>query len=205
MALEVLVGIVASGKSTYARRRADEGALVISYDELAQMLHARYRIDPALRPAYAAIIWNTVAVAQAHGRDVVLDGTHLTRESRRYWVNQARAAGVRVVAIQFPVGPPEDHAARRYATDARGKSYDDWLAVVQRQWAEAVNEPVDAAGEGFDAVVAVRPDESADRGGPGHVRERDCQGAPAAGSTNGVPQPAANSFAVVAPWGTWTT
>jgi len=185
--------MVASGKSTYARRRADEGALVISYDDLAQMLHAGYRYDAALRSAYAAIIRQTAAVGFAHGRDVILDGTHLTRESRQYWVEQGRAAGARVVAVQFPVGPADEHAARRCAAGDRGKSYAEWLAVAERQRAEALAEPVDAVLEGFDAVIWAPSCEPAG------------DAVKAAGRSHGVPvHQATNTFAIVAPWGTWT-
>jgi hypothetical protein len=38
--MEILVGPIASGKSTYARKRAAEGALIINDDALVAMLHA---------------------------------------------------------------------------------------------------------------------------------------------------------------------
>lgn len=54
--IELLIGMIASGKSTYARKRADEGALVVSHDDLTQMLHACYRYEPGLKPAYRAMM-----------------------------------------------------------------------------------------------------------------------------------------------------
>jgi hypothetical protein len=158
------------------------------------MLHARYRYEAALRPGYAAIMRQTVEVGFAHGRDVILDGTHLTRESRRYWLEQARAAGGRVVAVQFPVGPAEIHAARRCAAGDRGKSYAEWLAVAERQCAEALAEPVDAVQEGFDEVVWIPGDEPVT--GAGRAAAQPAAGVPI--------HQAASTLAIVAPWGTWT-
>src|SRR5207248_271990 len=99
------------------------------------------------------------------------------------------------------VGPPDVHAARRCAAGDRGKSFAEWLGVAERQRAEALAEPVDAEWEGFDAVVWAPGCEPADD--PAKAEGR--RGA-AMGGSNGVPvQQSANTFAVVAPWGTWTT
>jgi hypothetical protein len=38
--MQILVGPIASGKSTFARKRATEGALIINDDALAAILHA---------------------------------------------------------------------------------------------------------------------------------------------------------------------
>ncbi len=39
MRVELLVGMIASGKSTYARRRAAEGAIIICDDAVKAALH----------------------------------------------------------------------------------------------------------------------------------------------------------------------
>jgi predicted kinase len=88
--LEVLVGMIASGKSTYARRRADEGALVVSHDDLTAMLHARYRYEQGLREPYRRIEESIAWRGLDAGRDVVIDRTHLTRESRERWLKWVR-------------------------------------------------------------------------------------------------------------------
>jgi dephospho-CoA kinase len=41
----VLVGMIASGKSTYARGRADGGAIVVSHDAITEGIHARPRYE----------------------------------------------------------------------------------------------------------------------------------------------------------------
>jgi predicted kinase len=155
--LYLLIGMIASGKSTYARRRADEGALVISHDDLVQMLHARYRYEPALKPAYRAMMRELAREGIAAGRDVVIDRTHLGRDSRAFWVRSAGRWATEIVAVVFPVEAPCYHADRRFAHDARGRSYEDWLKAACYHAAQAEAEPLDWRSEGFSACIEVDP------------------------------------------------
>ena len=160
--LELLIGMIASGKSTYARSRAREGALVISHDDLTEMLHGEYRYEPGLRECYRTMEEGIAKTAILHGRDVVIDRTHLTRESRSRWVNFVRLFGksrwnvqppspIKLVAIVFPITAPEEHAAWRFAHDHRGRSYEECLGVARHHHAQAMAEPIDVA-EGFTSI-----------------------------------------------------
>jgi predicted kinase len=151
--IEVLIGMIASGKTTYARRRADEGALVISHDDLTEMLHTRYRYDASLRPVYLEMLGALARVALRSGLDVVVDRTHLTREARANWVQRAKWWGVPVVAVVFPVEAPDVHAARRAATNDRGRPPEEWLAAAKHHYAQHLAEPLDWKTEGFDGLV----------------------------------------------------
>lgn len=153
MRLEVLIGMIASGKSTYARKRADEGALVISHDDLTQMLHATYRYEPGLRKCYKAMMREIAHAAFSAQRDVVADRTHLTREARAFWVNLPSYRDVEVVAVTFPITTPEEHARRRFAADDRGRTFAEWLKVAERHAEQAQAEPLDWKAEEFDAIV----------------------------------------------------
>ena len=57
MRLEVLVGPIASGKSTYCIERAREGAMVINDDAIVNSLHANQydKWNKKLKPLYKAI------------------------------------------------------------------------------------------------------------------------------------------------------
>lgn len=154
--IEVLVGMIASGKSTYARHRADHGALVISHDDLTAMLHARYRYEPDLRDEYLSMMVHMARVGVLSGRDVVIDRTHLTREARRVWVQAAADLGVPCQAVAFPIEPYQVHAYRRHQHDARGRSLERWLEVAIHHAAQAAAEPL-GAGEGFAAIAPAPP------------------------------------------------
>jgi predicted kinase len=161
MTLYVLVGMIASGKSTYALKRADEGALVTSHDMLTNMLHARYRYEPGLRQCYRDMEEALVVRSFEHGRDAVIDRTHLTRESRERWIVFARQLDhweildrprTQVVAVTFPIASPEEHARRRVAADPRGRTAEEWLLVARHHAEQAAAEPLDIS-EGFDGII----------------------------------------------------
>src|SRR4051794_23618359 len=151
--------MIASGQSTHARRRADEGALVIARDDLTRMLHQDYRYEPGLRAFYRGMEESLAWHGLNAGRDVVIDRTHLTRESRRRWLDWARhyvelntfegkGPSVRVVAVTFPVELPAIHARRRFDADPRGRSLGEWINVAYHHAEQARAEPL-SEDEGF--------------------------------------------------------
>lgn len=160
MRVEVLVGMIASGKSTYARKRADAGALVVSHDDLSEMLHARYRYEPELRECYRRMEEDLVVRAMQAGRDVIIDRTHLTKESRARWVDYVHpfwnGSRIDIIAVRFPIEAPEVHASRRVSADSRGRSYEEWLRVATHHAEQAQKEPL-GDGEGFDEIVDAPP------------------------------------------------
>jgi predicted kinase len=160
MRLEILCGMIASGKSTYALKRAREGAMIISHDDLTAMLHGEYRYESGLRECYRRSEESLVMVAFDYGRDVIIDRTHLTREARKRWIDFAARLdwdevehGPRpeVVAVVFPIEHPMIHARRRSDHDARGRSYPEWLEVAEHHHAQAMAEPIELS-EGFDRI-----------------------------------------------------
>jgi len=163
MRIEVLVGMIASGKSTYARKRADEGALVISHDALTEMLHASYRYEESLWQAYRTMEESIAFNCLSAGRDVVIDRTHLTHESRQRWIKlrdnyvslntfNGREPQVSIVAVVFPVEAPAIHARRRELHDDRGRSYDEWFKVAAHHYRQIQSEPI-GIYEGFDEII----------------------------------------------------
>ena len=158
MKLEILIGMIASGKSTYAARRAKEGAIVICHDDLTVMLHAEYRYEQGLRQAYRTAEEMLAHTFLHHGRDVVIDRTHLTAESRRRWVDFRMShyhPGLRLGAIVFPIEAADEHAYRRFNSDPRGRPYTEWLKVACHHAGQAEAEPLDAKAEGFDFELLI--------------------------------------------------
>jgi hypothetical protein len=160
--IEVLVGMIGSGKSGYARMRADGGALVICHDDLTAMVHARYRYEPGLRGCYRRMEESIAWAALQHKRDVVIDRTHLTRESRHRWISWAssydslntfdgKGPSTYMVAVAFPIESPEVHARRRFQSDPRGRPYEEWLQVAEHHFAQFIAEPL-SESEGFAEI-----------------------------------------------------
>lgn len=133
MSMYVLVGMIASGKSTYAKTAATGGAIVVNDDSVVTAVHGGnpllYR--ESLKPLYKSLQNHIVAMAVALGRDVVVDcGVNIRERSRRRWIGMAHSLDQPCMAVVFPRSSPEVHAKRRFSDDARGYSYNDWLAVA---------------------------------------------------------------------------
>jgi predicted kinase len=148
----VLVGMIASGKSTFSLRLAEQGALVINDDAFTSALHGGdySGYDRKLRPVYKAMLNHGIRLGLLAGRDVLVDSTNLSVRTRKKLIELARECDARCVAVTFEVMSPEVHARRRFRADNRGASAEQWLAVAQAHFAEYV--PV-SISEGFDAIT----------------------------------------------------
>lgn len=151
--IQVLIGMIGSGKTTYARERAKQGAIVVCHDSLTESLHAEYRYEQGLREFYRDIEAFIVKRAVREWRRVVIDRTHLTRESRQRWVELARSLHVEIEAVVFPGLGAETHARNRFNSDARGRTFETWLGVARHHEAQLQAEPLDWRAEGFDRLV----------------------------------------------------
>ena len=160
MRIEVLIGMIASGKSTYARKRADEGALIVCHDGLTEMLHGQYRYEQEKRELYRRIEESIVKIALGNGLDVIIDRTHLTIESRKRWLDFARLTSTipsetRIVAVRFPFEGASVHALTRFNSDPRGRSLEEWCKVALHHQAQADLEPL-SDDEGFDQIIDIK-------------------------------------------------
>lgn len=159
--LEVLVGMIGSGKSTYARHRASAGAVVVCHDSIVQTLHPGAKYNSLLKPAYHALEYVAAKTAILCGNRVVIDRTNLTRASRERWIELGKELECRVVAIKFPVSEfIEDHAERRFKDDPRGLSLGAWTQIAMDHARQAERSPL-SEREGFDAII--EPDMTAER------------------------------------------
>ncbi len=102
--LYVLIGIQASGKSTWAKANAGRlQAAVVASDEIRNELEAE-GIDPTDRgDRVFAIFEGRVARFLDAGRHVIADATHARRAGRANLLALARQRGVWTVAVWFQV------------------------------------------------------------------------------------------------------
>ncbi len=151
--LEILIGNIASGKSTYCLKRAKEGAIILNDDAIVNGLHSNlYELyDKRLKPLYKSVENQIVLSALALGVDVVVDrGLNLTPRSRRRFIGLGHSLDASVNAVVFAFHPPEVHAERRKNHDLRNHTYDYWLEV-----ATIFNEKYvpPSPTEGFDEII----------------------------------------------------
>ena len=151
--IEVLVGMIASGKSTWARERARQGWLVMNDDAVVNMLHGGEYVlyDKDLRPLYKSIEDHVVHAAVLLKRDLVIDrGLDIDSTARKRWIALARSLDVPVRAVSFEVYPPEIHGERRFKKDARGHTLQYWIDVAE---AHAKRYDYPSVHEGFHEVI----------------------------------------------------
>jgi predicted kinase len=153
--LHVLVGMIASGKSTYCSKAVKHGCLVMSDDAIVNLLHANHYglYDKSLKKLYKSIENHVASTALCLDRIVLIDrGLNVSKSSRRRWVALANCFDVPCKAIVFPKESPGTHACRRYYSDNRGHSYEYWEDVAKKH-DEVYNEPT--IEEGFDEICHV--------------------------------------------------
>ena len=150
--VKVLVGMIAAGKSTYARNAAAKGFVILNDDALVTALHggdySLYSKD--LKPLYKSTENHILTTALALGRSVVVDrGLNCSAVSRARWIALARSLDVPVEAVVFKNEGPVVHAGRRAKADGRGYAFSYWHRVAAHHdslWQEPV------LSEGFAAV-----------------------------------------------------
>ena len=133
--VEILVGMIASGKSTWAKKRAKEGWIIINDDSIVNAVHADDYLlyQENLKPLYKSVEDHIFHTAIAMQLNVVIDrGLSLSADARRRWIALGSSLDTPVNAILFEVFDPETHAQRRYNADSRGHNIEYWQHVARR-------------------------------------------------------------------------
>ena len=132
--IELLVGNIASGKSTYAKQKAADECIVINDDAIVSMVHGNeptfYKVR--LKTLYKSIENHIVYTAIAMGKDVIIDkGVCVKLDSRRRWIEVARSLDTKIQATVFPFEDCSQHATRRNLHDSRGYDYGYWYKIAK--------------------------------------------------------------------------
>lgn len=143
--------MIASGKSTYARKRAVEGAIIINDDAIVNAVHPNYLLyDKKLKPLYKSVENTILQMAIALGRDVIIDRPNYSKATRRRYIGIAKSLDATVHMIVFPKASPKEHARRRTASDSRLHSFEYWLKVARHH--NSLYEPP-IHSEGADCII----------------------------------------------------
>lgn len=153
--IQILCGMIGSGKSSYAKNAAATGALIYNDDELVNMFHGGdYTLyDKELKVLYKSVEHNILGVALALQKTIIIDrGLNVSAKGRRRWISIAKSLDYPCEAIVFKNEGPEVHAHRRTHHNDRGHSYEYWLEVAQHH-NDICCEPT--LEEGFDKVYHI--------------------------------------------------
>lgn len=152
MKIQVLCGMIASGKSTYSRTAAQKGVICLNDDAIVNMLHADdYTLyDPSLKVLYKSVENHVIGTALSMQRIVMVDrGLNVSIRGRKRWIALANSFDAVIEAIVFKNEGPEVHANRRTKSDSRGHDFSYWKMVADRHQSEYQEPTLD---EGFDVV-----------------------------------------------------
>ena len=155
--LILFVGVQASGKTTFYRRRMQASHIHVSLDNWRGKGNVRGREERAIRAGLAAAAQSGGAV-----RGVVVDNTNTARQTRARYFEMARAftastgCPVRAIAYWFDCPLPECLArnADRPMKSPAGQPYFVPAEVIA-SFSEMLEPP--GRGEGFDEIWRIRP------------------------------------------------
>lgn len=152
MTCHLLIGMIASGKSTFAQHRARAGDIIVNDDANITAYHGGiYGLyNKQLKGFYKTIEANMIMTALAMGLNITIDRTALGAATRMRYISIAKMYGARVVAVVFPKDTAEIHGTRRFQSDPRGFTLERWLKIAEfheSQWT------VPTLAEGMDEIV----------------------------------------------------
>lgn len=141
MKLIMLVGFIGSGKSTWARKYAEENekAVIVNRDALMTMLCGKYEYSIELEQIVLHGALEFARDALCRGYDVIIDETNLTKECRAMWtlsfcgacIPFETAKKIERQVIHFSAD--KGNVERRMKGDARGISKEKWEEVFEEQ------------------------------------------------------------------------
>ena len=142
--ITVMVGLPASGKSTYARELAiNTDAYLLSSDKIRKELYGDESIQGNPKEVFS-VLFNRMTEQLGQGRDVVVDATNINRHDRLTAIKLAKDFGerIRAVVMETPIAV----CVRR--NDARERKVPDYVfdKMIARY-----EEPT--LSEGFDVVI----------------------------------------------------
>ncbi|MGJ5813473.1 AAA family ATPase [Paludibaculum fermentans] len=146
MRLVILVGLPASGKSTWAQSK---GLPILSSDAVRELLTGDATHQGVNRLVFRTLRQLAAARQQAGMPVTCIDSTALTVWERRCWLRFAQLHNCRAEVVYFDL--PLAECKRRNA--ARQRVVPDHVM----DWMSARLQPP-AASEGFDRITVVRPE-----------------------------------------------
>ncbi len=150
--LDILIGMIGSGKSTFCKEQANMGAIILNDDSIVTSLHGGIytKYNESLKPLYRTIEDNAIIMSLALDKRVVIDRTNLDAATRMRYILMAKSFNAPVYAYLFKIETPEIHAERRFISDSRGVTKERWLEIATIHLSKYTPPSI---AEGFKEIV----------------------------------------------------
>ncbi len=130
--LYLTIGVIGSGKSTWARKTVEDNknTIIINRDSLRQMIYGKYHFIPKIESLIKEIVLKNIDVAFKNGFDIIVDETNLTMGKRKEIIENIRKntdIEFRYYYIYFPY--QSGGVERRMEDNSRGYKREKWQEV----------------------------------------------------------------------------
>ncbi len=150
--IQILVGNIASGKSTYCKKHFND-FIILSCDALRYMIGAdHYIYNVCLEPILQKAILDMYVAFQICGKNIIIDETNVSMLNRKLFIKKKKL-GYRIKAIVFPRLDMKKSVMRRLCNNHGNTKQAIWEDVWNR-FDSRYEEPM--LEEGFDEIIYLR-------------------------------------------------
>lgn len=149
----ILVGVPASGKSTWVQKNMSERTWVVSTDNIIESLANRYGFTyneifkETIRFADMVMVKHMIMNAEI-GYDLIIDRTNMSEKSRRQYITKLKKYGYTFDAVVFET--PEKEEWNRRLNSREGKTIP---AEVLKKMQDSYEIPLHS--EGFEKITFI--------------------------------------------------
>lgn len=130
----ILVGMVGSGKSSWARMQAgtDFNVIRIGVDDIRSMIKDKYTFDFQLEPLVDKMKLTMIKEIISAGKDVIIDDIHLTKDSREKLcaIIQGIESDIEIIYVWMQCD--NEVALKRRLTNLRGATEFEWRQIMDK-------------------------------------------------------------------------
>jgi predicted kinase len=151
--LIVLMGNIGSGKSTFARKLADEGAVIVDLDSIVTMVHGgNYKgYKEEWKGLYKVIQSAIISTAIKNNKDIAIDDSNMKKSRRQSLIHLGEFWQLKVICYDF--GPGTEEGLKRRMKQLKGHKPEYWVPVYKKLKNQYERPTIE---EGFDEINGVK-------------------------------------------------
>lgn len=134
MKVYIMIGLIGSGKSAWARLTAgcDFNTIRVGIDDIRDMIKDRYTFDFQLEPLVRKMGTAMIVQVLLEGKNVVVDDCHLTEEHRQELCAMIKGAIPEAEIIYVWMRCDSTVALKRRLSNLRGGTEFGWIQVMKK-------------------------------------------------------------------------